>query len=111
MPEFALGLVVDKRVLVFCFLKCFQVSAALENSIKVLIVSSTSVFPGLKQFRWCHLARSHESRKTLWWFNDSPWSLPAAGEAEKTNSFRFVPVPLCGRWTGTAVQSRLGLSE
>lgn len=49
MPEFALRLVVDKRVVVFCFLKCFQVSAALENSIKVLIVSSTSVFPGLKQ--------------------------------------------------------------
>lgn len=49
MPEFALGLVVDKRVVVFCFLKCFQVSAALENSIRILIVSCASVFPGLKQ--------------------------------------------------------------
>lgn len=55
MTEDALGLVVDKRLVVFfvffClfFLKCFQVSAALENSIRVLIVSSASVFPGLKQ--------------------------------------------------------------
>lgn len=49
MTKDALGLVVDKRVVVFCFLKCFQVSAALENSIRVLIVSSASVFPGLKQ--------------------------------------------------------------
>lgn len=52
MTEDALGLVADKRVVVFYlffFFKCFQVSAALENSIRVLIVSSASVFPGLKQ--------------------------------------------------------------